>query len=62
MVVNNESTIFHGDDDMYDNIDSLNSKVVDNDSNFHHDTSGSKESSYFLNGTSTHEDLSSSMD
>ena len=54
--VNNESTIFQGHDDMHDNDDSSNSKVVDNDNNYLHDSSDSIESSSFLNGTSTYED------
>jgi hypothetical protein len=49
MAVNNESTLFQGDDDMHDNNDSSKSKVVDNDSNYLHDTSDSNESSSFLN-------------
>ena len=61
--VNNESTIFQGDDDMHDNIDSSTKNNVDNDSNCLHDTSNSNESSSFLKGTSTHGDSrSSSMD
>ena len=56
MAVNNESTIFQGDDDMHDNYDSSNSKVVDNDSNCLHDTSDSNESFSFLKGTSTYGD------
>ena len=61
--VNNESTIFQGDDDMHDNNDSSNSKVVDNDSNCLRDFSDSNESFSFLNVTSTHVDSkSSSMD
>ena len=39
--INNESTIFQGDDDMHDNDDSSNSKVVDNDSNCLRDSSDS---------------------
>ena len=54
--VNNKSTIFQGDNDMHDNDDSSNSKVVDNDSNYLHHTSDSNESSSFLKGTSTHGD------
>ena len=54
--VNNESTIFQGDDDMHDNDDSPTSNIVDNDSNFLHHTSDSNESSSFLKGTSTHVD------
>ena len=55
MAVNNESTIFQGDDDMHDN-DSPTSINVDNDSNCLCDTSDSNESSSFLKGTSTHGD------
>ena len=54
--VNNESTIFQGDDDMHDNDDSPTRKVVDNDSNCLSDTSDSNESSSFLKGTCTHGD------
>ena len=55
--VNNESTIFQGDDDMHDNDDSPTSNDVDNDSNCLCDTSDSNESSSFLkDGTSTHVD------
>ena len=54
--VNNESTIFQGDNDMHDNNDSSASNNVDNDSNCLHDTSDSNESSSFLKGTSTHVD------
>ena len=54
--INNESTIFQGDDDMHDNNEISNSKVVDNYSNCLHDTSDSNESSSFLKGTSTHRD------
>jgi hypothetical protein len=54
--VNNESTIFQGDNDMHDNDDSPTSNNVDNDSNCLCDTSNSNESSSFLKGTSTHED------
>jgi hypothetical protein len=55
--VSNESTFYHGDNDMHDNNDSSNSKVVDNDSNCLHDTSDSNESSSFLRGSSSiHED------
>ena len=56
MAVNNESTIFQGDDDMHDNNDNSTSNVVDNYSNCLHNTSDSNESSSFLKGTSTHED------
>ena len=45
-----------GDDDMHDNNNSSNSKIVDNDSNCLHHTSDSNESSSFLNGSSTYED------
>ena len=54
--VNNESTIFQGDNDMHDNNDSSASNNVDNDSSCLHDTSDSNESSSFLKGTSTHGD------
>ena len=55
--VNNESTIFQGDDDMHDNNDSSNSNDVDNDSNCLCDSSDSNESSSFLkDSTSTHGD------
>ena len=55
--VNNESTIFRGDDHIYDNNDSQTSNNVDNDSNCLHDTSDSNESFSFLKGDSnTHED------
>ena len=55
--VNNESTIFHGDDEMHDNNNSPTSNIVDNDSICLHHTSDSNESSSFLNGsTSTHGD------
>ena len=56
ITVNNESTIFQGDDDMHDNNDSPISNIVDNDSNYLRDSSDSNESSSFLNGTSTYED------
>ena len=57
MAVNNESTIFQGDDDMHDNDDSPTSNDDDNDSNCLHDTSDSNESSSFLKDSSnTHED------
>ena len=52
--VNSKSTIFQGDDDMHDNDDNSNSKVVDNDSNCLRDSSDSNVSSSFLKGTSTH--------
>jgi hypothetical protein len=54
--INNQSTIFQGDDDMHDNNDSSNSKVVDNDSNCLRDSSDSNESSSFLKGTSIYDD------
>ena len=55
--VNNECNFFQGDDDMHDNDDSSNSKVVDNDSNCLHDSSDSNESSsFFKDSTSTYED------
>ena len=57
MAVNNESTFYHGNDDMHDNDDdSPTSNDVDNDSNCLHDLSDSNESSSFLKGTSTYED------
>jgi hypothetical protein len=57
MGVDNKSTFYHGDDDMHDNNDSSNSKVVDNDSNCLRDTSDSNESSSFLrDSSSTHGD------
>ena len=56
MAVNNESTNFYCDDDMHDNNDNSNSKVVDNDSNCLHDTSDSNKSYSFLKGSNTHED------
>ena len=56
MAVNNQSTIFQGDDDMHDNNDSPTSNNLDNDSNCLCDTSDSNESSSFLKGTSTHVD------
>ena len=55
--VNNESTIFQGDDDKNDNDDSPTSNDVDNDSNCLRDSSDSNESSSFLKGSSsTHTD------
>ena len=61
--INNESTIFQGDDDMHDNDHSPASNIVDNDSNCLHDSSDSNESSSFLKSTSTMEiQRSSSMD
>ena len=54
--VNNDSTIFQGDDDVHDNHDSPTSNIVDNDSKCLHDTSDSNESSSFLKGSSTHGD------
>jgi hypothetical protein len=56
MGVNNKSSISQGSDDMHDNNDSSNSKVVDNDNNCLHDSSDSNESSSFLKGNSTHGD------
>ena len=41
---------------MHDNNDSPTSNIVDNDSNYLHDTSDSNESSSFLKGTSTYDD------
>ena len=56
MAVNNESTIFQGDD-MHDNDDSPTGNIVDNDSNCLRDSSDSNESSSFLKDrTSTHGD------
>ena len=43
--VNNNSTFYHGIDDMHDNDNSSNSNIVDNDSNYLHHTSDSNESS-----------------
>jgi hypothetical protein len=55
--VNNESTFYHGDNDMHDNNDSSTNKVVDNDSNCLRDSSDSNESSSFLrDSSSTHRD------
>ena len=54
--VNNESTIFPGDDDIHDNNNSSTSNIVDNDSNCLRDSSDSNESSSFLKDTSTHVD------
>ena len=54
--INNESTIFQGDDDMHDNNDNSTSNNVDNHSNCLHDTSDSYESFSFLKGNSTHVD------
>ena len=54
--INNQSTIYQGDDDMHDNNDSSISNVVDSDINCLCDTSDSNESSSFLKGSSTHED------
>ena len=48
MAVNNESTFFQGDDDMYDNNDSPTSNIVDNDSNCLCDSSDSNESTSSL--------------
>ena len=56
MAVNNESTIFQGDDDIDDNNNSSNSNIVDNDSNYLHHTSDCNESSSFLKDSSTYED------
>ena len=55
IVVNNDSNIFQGDDDMHDNDDSSTSKVVDNDSNCLRDTSDRNEPSSFLKGSSAYE-------
>ena len=52
----NESTIFQGDDEIHDDNDSSNCKVVDNARNCLHVSSDSNESSSFLNGRSTHVD------
>ena len=46
--INNQSTIFQGDNDMHDNDDSPTSNDVDNDSNCWSDTSDSNESSSCL--------------
>ena len=54
--VNNESTIYHGDDDMHDKNDSPTSNDNDNYSNCLCDTSDSNESSSFLKDTSSHGD------
>ena len=54
--INNQSTIFQGDDDLHDNDDSPTSNDVDNDSNCLCDSSDSNESFSFLNGTGTHGD------
>ena len=54
--VNNKSTFYHDDNDMHDDKDRSNSKVVDNDSNCLRDTSESNEPSSFLKSTSTHGD------
>jgi hypothetical protein len=53
--VNNQSTIFQGDNDMHDNDDSPTSNNINNDIICLHDTSDSNESSSFLKG-STHGD------
>ena len=45
MAVNNESTIFQGDNDIHDNNNNSNSNIVDNDSNYLRDSSDSNESS-----------------
>ena len=54
--VNNESTFYHGDNDVYDNDDSSTSNDVDNDSNCLRDSSDSNESFSFPKGTSTQGD------
>ena len=54
--VNNQSTIFQGDNDIHDNNNSSNSNIVDNDSNYLHHNSDGNESSSILKGTSTHGD------
>ena len=54
--VNNQSTIFQGDNDIHDNNNSSNSNIVDNDSNYLHHNSDGNESSSILKGTSTYED------
>ena len=56
ITVNNESTIFQGDNDIHDNNNSSTSNIVDNDSNYLHHTSDCNESSSFVNGSSTYED------
>ena len=55
MTVNNESTIFQGDDDIHDRDDNSTSNIVDNDSNFLHHNSDCNEFSSFLKD-STHGD------
>ena len=55
--INNESTFYHGIDDMHDNDDSPTSNDVDNNSNYLHNTSDCNESSSFLKDSrSTHGD------
>ena len=56
--INNESTIYQGDDDMHDNDDSSTSNDVENDSNCLCDSSDSNESysSFLKDSTSTHGD------
>ena len=54
--VNNESTIFQGDNDIHDNDNSSNSNIVDNDRNCLRDSSDCNESFSFLKGTSIHVD------
>ena len=57
MAVNNESTIFQGNNDMHDNNISPTGNNVDNVSNCLHNTSDSNESSSFLKvGSSAHKD------
>ena len=56
MAINNESTFYHGDNDVHDNDDSSASNNVDNGSNCLHHNSDSNESSSSLKGTSTYED------
>ena len=55
--VNNQRTIFQGDNDMHDNDDSPASNVVDNDSNcLHHNSDCNESSSFLKDSTSTHVD------
>ena len=56
MAVNNESAIFHGANNIYDNDDNSNSNDVNNDTNCLCDTSDSNESFSFLKGTITYDD------
>ena len=56
MGVKNKSTFFQGDEDVHDNDDRSNSKVVDNDSNCLRDTSDSNELSSILKDSSSNVD------